>query len=232
MANKLYNETSIQAIANAIRAKNGSSNSYTVGQMASAIANIPTGDAEIVEKNYFQVTGGLNSRVVLSNTALRATDKVKIIFKDGRNQDNDVIVCTDRGGWDARNSLNVRVYQNKYIVGQTFTDIAYSKEEHTVEFDLSNGEMKFDSVILEATFNTSWTIGNNICIGKMSDLGSNAAAYIKAVQIYDENDELIHDFCPIDMQISNISNSYFFYDRIDCKFYGGSTESQSLDITT
>lgn len=43
MANKLYEESSISAIANAIRAKNGSSNTYTVAQMANAITDIPSG---------------------------------------------------------------------------------------------------------------------------------------------------------------------------------------------
>ena len=41
--NKLYQESSIQAIANAIRSKNGSSDTYTVSQMSSAIDNIPSG---------------------------------------------------------------------------------------------------------------------------------------------------------------------------------------------
>ena len=40
--NKLYEESSIQAIANAIRSKNGSSDTYTVSQMATAILNIPS----------------------------------------------------------------------------------------------------------------------------------------------------------------------------------------------
>lgn len=43
MANKLYEETDIAAIATAIRGKNGSSDTYTVSQMANAIANIPSG---------------------------------------------------------------------------------------------------------------------------------------------------------------------------------------------
>lgn len=43
MANKLYNDTSVKAIADAIRAKNGTTNAYTVGEMASAITNIPAG---------------------------------------------------------------------------------------------------------------------------------------------------------------------------------------------
>lgn len=49
MANKLYNDTSIMAIADAIRAKNGTTNTYTIGEMASAITNIPTGDISRVE---------------------------------------------------------------------------------------------------------------------------------------------------------------------------------------
>ena len=41
MANKLYEESEIQNIANAIRSKNGLSETYTVSQMANAILNIP-----------------------------------------------------------------------------------------------------------------------------------------------------------------------------------------------
>ena len=41
--NKLYEENDIKNIANAIRSKNGSSDQYTVSQMAYAINNIPQG---------------------------------------------------------------------------------------------------------------------------------------------------------------------------------------------
>ena len=43
MANKLYNDTSIKAIANAIRTKNGKTDTYTVAEMAGAINDIPAG---------------------------------------------------------------------------------------------------------------------------------------------------------------------------------------------
>lgn len=58
MALKLYDEADIQDIADAIRGKNGSSDTYTVSQMADAITAIPSG-------------GGDNSLLigVLSNTA-------------------------------------------------------------------------------------------------------------------------------------------------------------------
>lgn len=46
MALKLYNETDIEAIADAIRGKNGSSDTYTVSQMAQAIDDIPSGGGE------------------------------------------------------------------------------------------------------------------------------------------------------------------------------------------
>lgn len=37
MGLKLYDETSVQAIADAIRANNGSSNTYTISEMSTAI---------------------------------------------------------------------------------------------------------------------------------------------------------------------------------------------------
>ena len=43
MAKKLYEESSVQAIANAIRAKNGETTTYKIGDMAEAIAGIMTG---------------------------------------------------------------------------------------------------------------------------------------------------------------------------------------------
>lgn len=43
MANKLYEESHVQNIANAIRSKSGESNTYTIGEMAGAIENIQSG---------------------------------------------------------------------------------------------------------------------------------------------------------------------------------------------
>lgn len=47
MALKLYNETDIEAIADAIRGKNGSSDTYKVSEMADAIDDIPSGGGGI-----------------------------------------------------------------------------------------------------------------------------------------------------------------------------------------
>ena len=43
MGNKFYDESKISDIADAIRAKNGTQNTYTVAQMAQAILDIPSG---------------------------------------------------------------------------------------------------------------------------------------------------------------------------------------------
>ena len=43
MGQKFYNEADVQAIAAAIRAKNGTQNTYTVSQMAAAVTALPTG---------------------------------------------------------------------------------------------------------------------------------------------------------------------------------------------
>ena len=62
MANKLYEESAIQNIANAIRSKNGLAETYTVSQMASAILNIPasgitpSGTKEITENGTYDVS--------------------------------------------------------------------------------------------------------------------------------------------------------------------------------
>ena len=50
MAQKLYEETNIQSIADAIRAKNGSTDTYKTSEMAAAIAAITTGGGGIPEE--------------------------------------------------------------------------------------------------------------------------------------------------------------------------------------
>lgn len=45
MANKLYEESSVQAIANAIRAKNGTTTKYKIGEMEGAVLALPSGDS-------------------------------------------------------------------------------------------------------------------------------------------------------------------------------------------
>ena len=49
MANKLYEESSVQAIADAIRSKNGTTTKYKIAEMAGAIEGLETGGKIYVE---------------------------------------------------------------------------------------------------------------------------------------------------------------------------------------
>lgn len=64
MANVLVQESSLQAIAEAIREKNGTQDTYTPAQMAPAILDISGGGAETEEPYFFDLdTGYVNNGV-------------------------------------------------------------------------------------------------------------------------------------------------------------------------
>ena len=65
MSNKLFETSDIAAIADAIRAKNGSSARYTVSEMATAISNIPSGGGEweLEFFTYLTLNGGTGCKV-------------------------------------------------------------------------------------------------------------------------------------------------------------------------
>lgn len=64
MANKLYEENDIQAIANAIRGKNGSTDTYKVSEMATAIEGIPSGGTleDFIPEEAFHISGNCSYR--------------------------------------------------------------------------------------------------------------------------------------------------------------------------
>ena len=66
MAKKLYEEESIQNIADAIRLKNGSSNTYTVGEMARAIGDIPSGSITVDSELSYESENPVQNKVITS----------------------------------------------------------------------------------------------------------------------------------------------------------------------
>ena len=72
MANKLYEETSVQAIANAIRAKNGTTTKYKIGEMGGAVMALPSGDSI----NQADIPSYVKAE------ALAAAEKVKAVLQN------------------------------------------------------------------------------------------------------------------------------------------------------
>lgn len=85
MANKIYNDTSIKAIANAIRAKNGKTDTYTVAEMSVAINDISAGGGiEPQDKTYSQVNPVVAE--YLANADYSADDYTVTVVNDYYNK--------------------------------------------------------------------------------------------------------------------------------------------------
>lgn len=96
MANKLYEENDIAAIATAIRAKNGSSNTYTVSQMAPAINNLPSGGGgDIVNgiiRNYKAATSTIDANTFVEFVNFIGEDNDSQILRNGQSDDAQAVL--------------------------------------------------------------------------------------------------------------------------------------------
>ena len=70
MAKKLYDETSVQNIANAIREKNGSTSTYTIGEMSQAISDLNT-------------TGSTDVSLTITGASVGQTVKISAVDDNG-----------------------------------------------------------------------------------------------------------------------------------------------------
>lgn len=146
MSNKLYEETSIQNIANAIRTKNGSTNTYNVGSMAEAIQNLP--DAIYTSEDF-----------IFTYSVLSETDKIISINGFSLFGIND----------SKLDKVNLKIEQSYIINGIEYTvtkigDSAFTGRPSTVTggsvFSDING--KIETVTLPTTVTS---IGSNAFSG-------------------------------------------------------------------
>ena len=78
MAKKLYEEADVQAVAAAIRLRNGSSAAYKLSQMASAIESMKTGD-KYVQTDVPEYVRTEALEVAKKVSAVQTTDSITFI---------------------------------------------------------------------------------------------------------------------------------------------------------
>ena len=137
MANVLVDETSLQNIADSIRAKNGSSDTYTPAQMSTAIDNIPSGGGSsgATIKTYF-----LSNPITLNAASTYYT----IISSSINNLGNDFT-------W---NTFKEEMGKTKLVIArlsETSANTASSYVSSTVHF-IVLCPYKFDGNTTEANF--------------------------------------------------------------------------------
>ena len=117
MSKKLYEESNLLAIANAIRQKNGSSSQYTVGQMPNAILEISTEpDLESLtvnqNGNYLPSSGndGFSSVEVSVPNSYAAADEGKIVKNSALvAQTTRISPITENGTYDTTENNEIVV---------------------------------------------------------------------------------------------------------------------------
>lgn len=102
MSKKLYEESSIQDIANAIRSKNGSTSTYKVSEMAGAINDISVGSSDAVLYTPQTLTDAqkLQARTNIGASFPAILETLIDAFEDGAG--NYVPVSADNNNWNPK----------------------------------------------------------------------------------------------------------------------------------
>lgn len=144
MANKLYEEASVQAIANAIRSKNGTTTTYKIGEMAAAIDGLANVEAHVVTFAE-DVTCAKGSTVELCDTTIQKPAALGMVtFSDGTAGDPNVPVLAFGVG----NKLSKTTPTIGYACGTSNSSYAtdskgyvtlYSRQSGTFNSQFKNG---------------------------------------------------------------------------------------------
>lgn len=135
MAKKLYEEASVQAIANAIRAKNGEATTYKIGEMAAAINAIPIKD-NIVHADIPDYIKAEALKVAKKVQAVRTADSIVFVAASDAHQldtSGDIVTGNKHAGMAlkalayALPGIDFCCYLGDYTWGASTTTIAEMK---------------------------------------------------------------------------------------------------------
>lgn len=119
MSKKLYEESDVQAIANAIRTKNGLTDTYTVSQMAAAITAIETGGGGLPEgmaTGTFECTPANMTKEVSIEHGLGAIPRYVIAFIDSGIPDQSTTVLFALTYNDSSHPVSKSITYNSSVV--------------------------------------------------------------------------------------------------------------------
>ena len=142
MAKKLYEEASVQAIANAIRAKNGEATTYKIGEMAAAVRSIPSKD-NIVHADIPDYIKTAALAVASKVKAVQTDESITFIaMSDAHQLDTsaDIVAGNKHAGMAAKvlayalPNIDFMCFLGDYTAGSSTTTIDEGKQ-HFVEIN-------------------------------------------------------------------------------------------------
>lgn len=190
MAKKLYEETDIQAIASAIRGKNGTTETYKTSEMADAITNLPTsGGSEAIivpltvteNRTYTAIEGGVDGyapitvRVPMNLMAEKEITENGLYFASTDGYDGyltvDVNVASsgDHSYEDALIAGTATEYVNDRVTAVGQYAFSSNKTLQKVKFanalTIGQGAFQQCSALIEADLGSVTTIGETAFYG-------------------------------------------------------------------
>ena len=230
MANKLFNTSDISAIASAIRAKNGSSDTYKVSEMASAIADIPSGSSEWEIEFFDYLTLNDDGNCEVKGT-ITADYSYELFFNNIRTQANTIhpflrTKLTDWTYWVSIYLSGLRYYfgnNNGASVGGEGLGYSSIQGEHVVKYDSSTSKITIDNGTIGTpqSYTSSASEGTVDMFILGGSVGSSNYFYgqIEEFKIWNNSDVLIHDYIPAAIKHNGEVVSNGLYDTIENAFY-------------
>lgn len=147
MAKKLYEESSVQAIANAIRAKNGEATTYKIGEMAAAVRSIPSKD-NIVHADIPDYIKTAALEVAKKVQAVRTSESIVFIAASDAHQldtSADIVAGNKHAGMAMKAltyilpGIDFCCYLGDYTAGSSTTTLAEGRQ-HIKEINVDIDE--------------------------------------------------------------------------------------------